>query len=91
MNTNTGTLLIASAVARHWARAVMEPHNACVKMEWRLTAHPLSCVRHALAGETDPRQLGVEEGRDARLIRRIALRYSGSTPDAESPREEAGV
>lgn len=68
-------LLIGSAVARHWARAVVDPKYAREKLEWRLVAHPLSCVRAALAGETDPAQLGIEEGRTARLIRRIAWRY----------------
>jgi len=70
--------LIASAVARHWADAAMEPANY-MQMEWRVSAHPLGCVRAALAGETDPRQLGVSEGRDARLIRRIALRYGDAS------------
>jgi hypothetical protein len=54
----------------------MEERIAENLIPFRIAAHPLGCVRAALCGETDPRHLGVKEGRDARLIRRIASRYS---------------
>jgi hypothetical protein len=47
-----------------------------MQVDSRMAAHPLSCVREALGGETDPRELGIAEGRDARFIRRVADRYA---------------
>lgn len=54
---------VARIVADHWRVAAMEGGDSLVP--WRLAAHPLCCVLAALDGETDPRQLGIEEGSEA--------------------------
>jgi hypothetical protein len=46
----------AEAVAIVWINGALEWGD--MQMDGRVCAHPLSCVRSALAGETDPGQLG---------------------------------
>ena len=64
------TAEIAKVVADHWRRAALGWGD--LMFPGRATAHPLFCVLAALDGETDPRHLGIEEGPDADLIRRLA-------------------
>ena len=52
---NTQPARLADAVALVWIRALLDMEGG---MRW--AAHPLSCVRTALAGETDPVQLGCD-------------------------------
>lgn len=59
-------LAVARVVAEHWRDAMMRDPDL------RFAAHPLACVLAAMDGETDPAQLGVEEGPDADAIRAAA-------------------
>ncbi len=79
--TDRSRILIASVVARSWAREMMQwpdqiGRPGALAIESRTCAHPLACVRVALTGESDPVELGIaKDGKDAEFIRRIEKRY----------------
>lgn len=65
---------IAQTVIKHWQDAAARPLGGPLldAVPWDLMKHALALVGSALQGETDPRELGVEEGPDAERIRGLA-------------------
>ncbi|WP_116996336.1 hypothetical protein [Desertimonas flava] len=64
--TAARTIAVTRFVADHWREALNASNSS------RLCAHPLCMVLHALDGETDPVQMGIEHDAHAALAAVVA-------------------
>lgn len=64
---------VARIVAEHWRDQVMAPGLRSREVRIRFVGHALALVLAALDGETDPAQLGINDGHvDAQRVREAA-------------------